>query len=122
MIKRGQVAFNRMEKVVFGVPAAEAVAQQVVSSDARRVYLMVSGSLNRNTDAITEIRRALGNRCAGVFDRVPAHTPRKAVIEAAEQARSVETDLIVTVGEAPSPMLQRWSAYALPTTFEFQTK
>jgi maleylacetate reductase len=98
MIKRGQVAFSRMEKVVFGVRAAEAVAQQVVSSDARRVYLMVSGSLNRNTDAINHIRQALGDRCVAVFDRVPAHTPRKAVIEAAELAREIDTDLIVTVG------------------------
>jgi maleylacetate reductase len=98
MIKRGQVAFNRMEKVIFGVPAAEAVAQQVVSSDARRVYLMVSGSLNRNTDAINHIRQALGDRCVAVFDRVPAHTPRKAVIEAAELAREIDADVIVTVG------------------------
>jgi maleylacetate reductase len=98
VIKRGQVAFNRMEKVIFGVPAAEAVAQQVVSSDARRVYLMVSGSLNRNTDAINHIRQALGDRCVAVFDRVPAHTPRKAVIEAAELAREIDTDVIVTVG------------------------
>jgi maleylacetate reductase len=98
MIKRGQVSFSRMEKVVFGVPAAEAVAEQVARSDARRVYLMVSGSLNRKTDAINHIRKALGERCAAIFDRVPAHTPRKAVIEAAELAGDVDADLIVTVG------------------------
>jgi maleylacetate reductase len=98
MIKRGQVSFSRMEKVVFGVPAAEAVAEQVARSDARRVYLMVSGSLNRQTDAINHIRQALGERCAAIFDRVPAHTPRKAVIEAAELAGDVDADLIVTVG------------------------
>jgi maleylacetate reductase len=98
MIKRGQVSFSRMEKVVFGVPAAEAVAEQVARSDARRVYLMVSGSLNRKTDAINHIRQALGERCAAIFDRVPAHTPRKAVIEAAELAGDVDADLIVTVG------------------------
>jgi maleylacetate reductase len=98
MIKRGQVSFSRMERVVFGVPAAEAVAEQVARSDARRVYLMVSGSLNRQTDAIDHIRQALGERCAAIFDRVPAHTPRKAVIEAAELAGDVDADLIVTVG------------------------
>jgi maleylacetate reductase len=98
MIKPGHVTFSRMERVVFGVPAAEAVAQQVDSCNARRVYLMVSGSLNRHTDAITQIRQALGDRCVAVFDKVPAHTPRKAVIEAAELAREINTDLIVTVG------------------------
>jgi maleylacetate reductase len=98
MIKQAQVSFSRMEKVVFGVPSAEAVAEQVAHSDARRVYLMVSGSLNRHTDAINHIRQALGERCAAIFDRVPAHTPRKALIEAAELAGDVDADLIVTVG------------------------
>ena len=30
---------------------------------------MVSSSLNRNTDEIDKVRRALGNRCAGTFDQ-----------------------------------------------------
>jgi alcohol dehydrogenase class IV len=33
-----------------------------------------------------------------VFDAMPPHTPRRAVIAAAEQARAVKADLIVTVG------------------------
>jgi maleylacetate reductase len=98
MTKSGQVAFSRMERVIFGIPAAEAVAQQVAHSNAQRVYLMVSGALNRKTDEIDHIHQALGPRCAAVFDRVPAHTPRHAVIEAVELAREVGADLIVTVG------------------------
>jgi len=43
-------------------------------------------------------RAALGERCAAVFDRMPPHTPRRAVIAAAEQARAAGADLIVTVG------------------------
>ena len=59
---------------------------------------MVSGTLNRETDEIENIRRALGSRCVGTFDAMPPHTPRAAVIAAAEQARAAEADLIVTVG------------------------
>jgi maleylacetate reductase len=44
------------------------------------------------------VRRALGNRFAGLFDHMPPHTPRHAVIEAAEMAREARADLIVTVG------------------------
>ena len=44
------------------------------------------------------MRRALGNRCAGVFDRMPPHTPRSAVIAATEAARAAKADLIVTIG------------------------
>src|SRR5215207_4914179 len=59
---------------------------------------MVSGTLNRTTDEIDKVRRALGNRCAGVFDRMPPHTPRHAVIEAAAMAREAGADMIATVG------------------------
>jgi len=47
---------------------------------------------------IGTIRRALGSRCVGTFDAMPAHTPRSAVIAAANQARDAHADLIVTVG------------------------
>nr|WP_198399862.1 iron-containing alcohol dehydrogenase [Bradyrhizobium yuanmingense] len=63
-----------------------------------RAFLMVSGTLNRQTDEITKIREALGSRCAGLFDAMPAHTPREAVIAATQAARAAEADLIVTVG------------------------
>jgi maleylacetate reductase len=94
----GRVAFGQMEEVRFGVPAAEAVAEQIARMGAQRVFLMVSGTLNRTTPEIENVRRALGNKCVGVFDQMPAHSPRHAVIAAAEQARAAETDLIVTVG------------------------
>jgi maleylacetate reductase len=59
---------------------------------------MVSGTLNRQTDEIEKIRNALGPRCVATFDAMPPHTPRHAVIAAAEQARAADADLIVTVG------------------------
>jgi len=87
-----------MDAVVFGKPAAEAVAEEARRVGAMRVFLMVSRSLNRNTDEIATVKAALGNRCAAVWDGMPPHTPRSAVLRATEQARAVETDLIVTVG------------------------
>lgn len=98
MVKSGRVAFGKMDEVLYGIPAAQAVADQARLLGSERVFLMVSGTLNRETDEIEKIRKALGNRCAGVFDRMPPHTPRAAVIEAAEQARAVKADLIVTIG------------------------
>jgi maleylacetate reductase len=96
MLQSGRVAFSQMEQVLFGTPAAQAVAE--LAQDAQRVFLMVSGTLNRQTDEIEKVRRALGNRCVGTFDRMPPHTPRTAVIAAAEQARELRADLIVTLG------------------------
>ena len=102
MLKSGRVVFGQMEEVLFGSPAAEAIAQVARRVDARRVFLMVSGTLNRETEEIEKVRRALGERCVGTFDQMPPHTPRRAVIAASEQAREARADLIATIGGAPS--------------------
>lgn len=95
---RGRVVFGAMDEVVFGRPAAEAVVEQMDRLRTSRAFLMVSGTLNRETDEIEKIRNALGSRCVGTFSAMPPHTPREAVIAAAEQARAANADLIVTVG------------------------
>jgi maleylacetate reductase len=94
----GRVVFSRMEEVIFGKPAAESAADIARRSGATRVFLMVSGTLNRKTEEIEKLRRSLGNLCAGTFDSMPPHTPRGAVIAAADQARKLGADLIVTLG------------------------
>jgi maleylacetate reductase len=98
MLRSGRVAFGAMEAVTFGKPVAETLAEEARRRDAKRVFLMVSGTLNRTTDEIAKVRDALGNRFAGLFDRMPPHTPRQAVVEAAAVAREAKADLIATVG------------------------
>ncbi|MCK1738569.1 iron-containing alcohol dehydrogenase [Bradyrhizobium sp. 138] len=95
---QGRVVFGAIEEVVFGHPAAGAIVAQMDRLGANRAFLMVSGTLNRQTDEIEQIKHALGSRCAGMFDAMPAHTPREAVIAATHAAREVNADLIVTVG------------------------
>lgn len=95
---KGRVVFGAMDEVVFGTPAAEAIAGQMDRLGLSRAFLMVSGTLNRKTDEIEKIRARLGPRCVATFDAMPPHTPREAVIAAAEQARTADADLIVTVG------------------------
>ena len=55
MVKTGRVAFNKMDAVTFGVPAADALKEEVARIGGQRVFLMISGSLNRNTDEISKI-------------------------------------------------------------------
>jgi len=98
MLHSGRVDFGEMETVVFGRPAAEVVTEEARRREAERVFVMASGTLNRTTDEVAKVRRALGNRFAGLFDRMPPHTPRRAVIEAAAAAREAGADLIVTIG------------------------
>ena len=95
---RGRVVFGAMDEVVFGEAAAAALVAQMDRLSASRAFLMVSGTLNRQTDEIEKIRDALAARFAGLFDAMPQHTPREAVIAATDAARTARADLIVTVG------------------------
>src|SRR3954465_8200686 len=98
IVQKGRVVFGAMDEVVFGQPAAEAVAGQIDRLHLSRAFLMVSGTLNRNTDEIEKVRQSLGRRYAGSFDAMPPHTPREAVVAAAEQARAAGADIIITIG------------------------
>lgn len=98
MLTSGHVVFTEMEEVHYGKPAAEALGGLVSARGAERVFLMASGTLNRETDEVEKVRRALGNKCIGTFDRMPAHSPRSAIVAAANQAREGKADLIVTLG------------------------
>ncbi len=97
-MQQGRVAFGNMDAVTFGTPMEEAIAHEVERIGAERVFLMVSGTLNRETGEIEKPRRALGNKVVGEFDKMAPHTPRGDVIKAAAMAREAKADLIVTFG------------------------
>ncbi len=94
----GVYRFPQMESVVFGKPFTEALAQEVDRLDARAVFVLASGTLARTTDTIDRLRRILGNRIAGVWAKIGAHTPRTDVVAAANAAREAGADLLVTIG------------------------
>jgi len=51
-VHRGRVVFGDMDEVVFGKPAAEAIVEQMDRLRAQRAFLMVSGTLLRETDVV----------------------------------------------------------------------
>ena len=86
------------ERVVYGKPAAAALAAEATRLGAERVFLVVSRTLDRETDWVNAMRAALGNRYAGSFDGVPSHTPRETVLAASDAARAAQADLLVSFG------------------------
>jgi len=94
----GAYRFPAMEGVIFGRSFVKALAQEVDRLDARAVFVLASGTLARTTDTIDRLRQVLGNRIAGVCAKIGAHTPRNDVVAAANAARDVGADLLVTVG------------------------
>jgi maleylacetate reductase len=97
-MRPGMIVFPAMERIVYGQPAAQALRAEVERLNAKHVFLLVSGTMNRTTGEVSKVRDELGSRYAGLFDRIPSHTPRNAVLEAAGSARDANADLIVTFG------------------------
>lgn len=97
-MRSGTFQIPPMERVHFGRPFDEAIAEEVERLGAQRVFLLVSNTLNRKTNEIEKLRRRLGARYAAEFDEIPPHIPRDAVLRAAALAREARADLIVTIG------------------------
>lgn len=81
-----------------GRRTAEALAEEAELLGAQRIFLLVSTTLRKNTQEITEIESALGARLALTYDGIAAHAPRTDVLKAMAAARAAEADLIITVG------------------------
>ena len=70
-MQQGQMVFTRMERVLFGQTAAEAIVAEAERIQAKRVFVLAGGTLNRQTDEVQNLAEALGSRFAGVFDQGP---------------------------------------------------
>ena len=98
MIRSGVFEYSFIKRVHYGAAFEKALLDEVERLGVRRVFLIVSNSLRKNTDEITKACNVLSSRVADVFDSVPTHTPRDSVIAAAERARRCEADLVCTIG------------------------
>jgi len=94
----GKLVFPAIDRVVYGEPAAAALHEEAQRLNANRVFLMVSRTMNQKTNEVAKVRDALGSRYAGLYDEMPSHTPRDAVLDATRAARAAGADLIVTFG------------------------
>jgi maleylacetate reductase len=97
--RAGTFHITAQERVVFGVPAEEAILADVERCGARRVLLTSTRSLTRlENGPLQRLERALGNRHAGSFAAIRSHSPREDVVAGAKAARESGADLIVAVG------------------------
>jgi len=94
----GAYRFPAMESVIYGRPFAEVIREEVERADAHAVFVLASGTLERETDLVAQLRTTLGNRFAGLCAKIGSHTPRVDCVAAANAARAVGADLIVTLG------------------------
>jgi len=98
MVAEHRFNYFAIDRVVSGVPFDRAVAEETERCDKRRVFLIIGGTLARETDAVERLRITLGDRLVGICDRMRAHSPLDDVVAAADQARAADADVILTLG------------------------
>jgi maleylacetate reductase len=94
-------AYPAMERVHMGAAFDEAVAVEAERAGAKRVFLMLGGTISSETDWAERLERRLsrsGAVIAGRWDRMAPHTPRRDVVAATRAAREAGADLVVTLG------------------------
>ena len=85
------------QRVIYGTPAAEALQAEVRRAEAQRVFVTTTRSLT-NGALVARLIVSLGERCAGKFDAIAAHSPREAVIAGAQAIGAARADLVVAIG------------------------
>jgi alcohol dehydrogenase class IV len=94
----GVYAYLPQDRVIFGQPAAEAVATECERLGAGRAFIVASRTLATKTPVVDAIRAKLGRRFAGLFDGCKAHSPWQSVLAAAAAVSAAKPDIVVSVG------------------------
>lgn len=92
------VSLPRMNEVVLSDNMQASLLELLSQRSARRVFLLASATLARNTSVIDNLVSCLGSDCVGINTGIPPHTPAVSVIECAGQAKRARADLVVTIG------------------------
>ncbi len=85
------------KQVRFGPGSVRELPSLMTAFGARRA-LVVCGRTVAGGDMLARVTGALGERCAGVYDGVTAHTPIENVREAARHLETIGADSIVSIG------------------------
>jgi alcohol dehydrogenase class IV len=85
------------KRVCFG-PGSVRMLPAVLDEAGAERALIVCGKSVAGGPILAAVRGALGSRCAGVYDGVPAHTPYSCVKAAAEAVKMHGADCVVSVG------------------------
>jgi maleylacetate reductase len=90
--------YSKLERIYFGRPAAEAVAEEAALSGAARVFVLSNRSLALEASLLGGIVAALGRRCAGSLATLKAQSPSADVLAVVRAAREDKADLLIAVG------------------------
>jgi len=98
-LRPGAFNITQHERIVFGVPAGEAVVAEAERIGAARVFVTSTRSLaQKEHGPLQRLEKALGARHVGTHATIRSHSPREDVVAGANAAREARADLLVAVG------------------------
>jgi alcohol dehydrogenase class IV len=100
-------------RVYCGADSLQNLAAELDRLDCRRAVVFCGQTLAHHADGVRLVSEALGDRCAGVFDGVKAHTPFPAVLTGVEVLRSLNADAVIAVGGGSAVVTARASSILL---------
>ena len=100
-------------RVYCGADSLQNLAAELDRLDCRRAVVFCGQTLAHHADGVRLVSEALGDRCAGVFDGVKAHTPLPAMLAGVEVLRSLNADAVIAVGGGSAVVTARASSILL---------
>ena len=94
---RGAFTFLPIDDVHYGPGCASTLAATLEQHGVERALLIASNTLATKTPFVDRLLEAADGRIADVFHETVQHVHRGSVLRAAEHARSIGADGIVTV-------------------------
>jgi maleylacetate reductase len=98
-------------RVVFGAGALERLPAEIERLGARRALVL---STPEQVHSAEQVRKALGDRAVGLFDKAAMHVPIEIAEEARRVARELGADCCVSVGGGSTTGLGKAIALASP--------
>ncbi|KAJ7238191.1 hypothetical protein C8J57DRAFT_1727673 [Mycena rebaudengoi] len=85
----------------YGIPFGEACRKHAEEYGVKKIYILASETLSRNTDLLQDLKRALDGMVVGERIGMTPHTLVSEVVEVLHDVRRTGADCIVTLGGGP---------------------
>ncbi|SDZ70854.1 Alcohol dehydrogenase, class IV [Variovorax sp. YR266] len=111
-MRRGQ-HFVPALRLFDGADSLAALHGELARVGSLRAVVFCGASLVREGAALDTVRRAMGDRCAGVFAGVKAHSPLDDVEVAVQELKRLRADAVVAVGGGSAVVTARAASILL---------
>lgn len=101
------------QRLFHGGDSLQQMSRELDRVNSRRAVIVCGRSLAAHPTAFAMVRDALGERYAGTFDGVRAHSPLPAVQSAAESLSQLQADAVIAVGGGSAIVTARAAAILL---------